>query len=162
MTSLLNHAKHHEIAFEHLLQNNQCYGWSIIAAFYSSLKYIESALYPVEIEGVAYKSPAQYYNNYVVPKAKEENRIANRHHALIDLVSTKFPEIIADYRALFDMSLNIRYNSDMFNKQNKAKYTDIAHKRFRAIKEFCEVKIAEKTAESGSSSPENLSTVSEA
>lgn len=123
MIKKLNHAKHNEQACDYLSKSDYR-DWIVTTAFYSALHYIEFQIFPITEEKSEYKSFSSYYSGVLLPHALEKEMDINKHEALIDLVKSKLPEeVFINYKFLYDICMNARYNSYRISRtlSNKAR-----------------------------------------
>lgn len=117
MSTKREHAEHNEQLCDTLISLKDYNDWVITTAFYSSLHYVVSKLFPLTTDGITYNTVDNYYT------ATSDIIKNSKHQKLIALVVKHLPAIGGRYRSLFDMCMNARYhNYNIPNrKANKAK-----------------------------------------
>jgi hypothetical protein len=127
------HAIHNEELCDFLLQNNNFYDWIVTTAFYSSLHFVQSKIFPVTLQhpGNGNNINIDCFEIYYSLFKKSIRK--SKHEATVNLVSNYLPGISTDYRRLFDTCMSARYNNYQVNPSTAIS----ARERLRRIKAAC-------------------------
>ena len=139
LDSLL-HARHNEKVFKSLDRDPDNLDWVITIAFYSSLHYVRSKIFPLEVT----KENGEKHTHYSFDDYSSYHRYdgIGKHEMLLELVTTHCPEISFEYNQLKDVCWTARYVDYKFDRA----ISNLAKKHQAAIKEYCEPREANATA----------------
>ncbi len=138
--TLLDNAKHNENCSKYLLESGQYCAWAIVIAYYSAIKYIEDALFPLEINGEVYEKFNAYFIEVCMPNANKGMREPKKHIELLELYKKEIGDGWESFCWLYDSGMNIRYNSKEINEFNKNKYAEKTRVSLDTIKRFTSAK----------------------
>lgn len=102
------HGEHNERACDLLALNGEFPDWTITTAFYASLHFVTSKIFPFEY-AVKDSKPLKFED---LAWQKFKNYVSNKRHELIkDLVGVHCSQIASKYEWLLSTSWNARYHS---------------------------------------------------
>lgn len=103
------HGEHNEKACDLLALNGSFPDWTITTAFYASLHFVTSKIFPFNYTVKDHK-PLKFED--IAAWQKFKNYASTKRHELIkDLVGVHCPEIASKYEWLLNTSWNARYHS---------------------------------------------------
>ena len=121
------HGSHNLDLCKILLDDGQYNDWVVTTAFYSSVHFVEHALFPLIENGVEYLTYNEYWQINYHPKA------ITKHDGKKRLVKRYISSVKNQYRELCDDCMNSRYNDYKVSDYNAAQ----ALKKAKAIKQAC-------------------------
>ena len=136
----LNHARHNNDAIKYLDRSPDHLDWVITMCFYSSLHYVRSKLFPIQLstsDGKKYS--VKTFDEYC-RHMKSGNAFISKHERLLNLVSEHYSDIAYEYNQLMDMSSTARYRDYITDRE----LSNLAKSFHTKIKAFCDP--AEKTS----------------
>jgi hypothetical protein len=127
----LEHALHNESVCKYLNKKPECADWVITTAFYSSLHFLRSKIFPLNLTENGKTITFTDFDNYCAAKQIAKGK----HRAFSDLVEQKVadPTLAAQFNWLKDLSWTARYNSYEFDRT----YSNAALEKLKLIKSFC-------------------------
>ena len=123
--------EHNEALCEELAKSNKWNDWVITTAFYSSLHFVESKIFPLKVKDITYDSFDLYY-----PFRTDNSR--GQHKARLRLVKERFNMAYSAYRFLYNNSRTARYNNYRISQD----MANTARLKLAVVKSLC-IKIAE-------------------
>jgi len=125
----LDHALHNEKVCKYLNKKPENADWVITTAFYASLHFLRSKIFPLDaiIDGKEIHLPD--FNAYCLKK-----QIRNgKHRAFSELVLEKTPQLANMFNHLKDMSWTARYSRYEYTRE----FSNFAMEELEAIKSQC-------------------------
>jgi hypothetical protein len=104
----LYQANHNRDCCDYLNKNGNFGDWVITTAFYSALHFVDSKLFPIDVNGKIYNKLSDYLSFY---NSNNPQNPLTPHQMRLELVNKNLTEISANYKALYDQSRTARYNN---------------------------------------------------
>jgi hypothetical protein len=125
------HGEHNEKACDLLALTKEFPDWTITTAFYASLHFVTSKIFPFNYT-IKDNKPIKFED--IAAWQKFKNYSSNKRHELIkDLVGTHCAKIASEYEWLLSTSWNARYHSHL----HAPEIVNRAVSYMKAIKKHC-------------------------
>ena len=108
------HALHNEEVYIFLKQRKDFIDWRITTAFYAALHFVEYKLFPLTITFAGKNKTLRSVEDY-----KEFFSIRSKHLARVHAVKNHINTCRAEFKDLFDFSMNARYRHYKFSNINQ-------------------------------------------
>jgi|SRR5579871_1555552 len=130
------HGEHNEKACDYLSLKDDFRDWVITTAFYSSLHFVSSKIFPFEVPAIEGKKTQittidQYHTYYNNTFGKGRN--ISKHELLLDLVETRISQAYEFYGWLLSAATTARYN----HYQHPVEISNLAISYMKKIKKIC-------------------------
>jgi hypothetical protein len=126
------HGEHNEKACDLLALNGTFPDWTITTAFYASLHFVTSKIFPFD-HPIKDSKPLKFED--IASWQKFKNYVSNKRHELIkDLVGVHCSQIASKYEWLLSTSWNARYH----NHSHPIEIVRKATSYMKDIKKYCD------------------------
>jgi hypothetical protein len=122
----LEWAKHNEELCIQLHSEGKWNDWVVTTAFYSTVQYVDHALFPLKIKDAEYKNFEEYYSQ--LPYGRR-----SKHEVRLDLVFTHLRKAHDAFKWLYNTCKTARYN----NYDLSSELADRAVLKLKVVKSCC-------------------------
>lgn len=103
-------ALHNEDVYNFLKQRKDFIDWRVTTAFYAALQFVEHKLFPLI---TSFAGKEETFNN--IEEYRDFYGKRSKHVARVHAVKTNIKSCRAEYKDLFDLSMNARYRQYKFD-----------------------------------------------